>query len=287
MCFLNKGPVLALVLLAAAGSGLAQDLSSRYLAAANQAYLAKNYDQAILYYQAVVKLNPNSAVADQGLGNSYYVERRYPEALSAYEAALELDPNNAQLSRLIQALKTNSASPAPTAASTTQPIGPVVDLSHPAPLKPEGHRYMGIGGGTEMPSQGCTFQSGYGIEFYVGYADAGNLSLLISVAGYEFPLKGSSLSRDEVEIVPGVRYALSGKIKPYLCAGLGMDFDISNYTGGSSTQTNFMVQGGVGLEFEFSKGTSFFIEGKYSEVFAQSAFAYIPLNAGLHFDIGS
>ncbi len=279
---------LSLLLLAAIRVCQAQDLSPRYLAAANQAYLAKNYDQAILYYQAVVKLNPQSTAAELGLGNSFFVERRYGEALTAYQAVLKLDPNNAQASRLIEVLRKNNSSPAPTATSTL-PIGPVVDVSHPVTVQPEGHRYMGIGGGMASPSQGVNdkFQSGYGLEFYVGYADAGKLSFLISVAGYEFPLKASTLSQDEVEIVPGVRLTFGNKIRPYLCAGLGMDFDISNYTGGSSTNTNFMLQGGAGLEFEFSKGTSFFVEGIYSEVFGSSAFAYIPFNAGFHFDLGT
>jgi len=54
---------------------------------------AGDLEGALTQFELSVKLDPNSAAAQQALGGSYYGFERYEEALHAYEKGLELEPN--------------------------------------------------------------------------------------------------------------------------------------------------------------------------------------------------
>ena len=82
--------------------------AGQYFAAANQLYTSKNYNQAIQYYTAVVKSNPNYAPAFQGIGNCYYALGNKPYALAYYKKAYQLSPS-AQLGQFIQTLQGQTA----------------------------------------------------------------------------------------------------------------------------------------------------------------------------------
>ncbi len=53
-----------------------------------------NYDEALFYYEAAIKLEPHAAY-HSNKGNTLSNLKRYEEALICYEAALKLEPNNA------------------------------------------------------------------------------------------------------------------------------------------------------------------------------------------------
>ncbi len=114
--------IAALILLAGlAGSARAQDASGQTLSAANMAYGAKNYDQAIIDYQAVLQANPNSWQAYQGLGNCYYVKGDSATALMNYQKSLALNPNNPHLASLAQSMQAKAATSTAAAVVSSVP----------------------------------------------------------------------------------------------------------------------------------------------------------------------
>ncbi len=66
-----------------------------YLFKGNEAYLQKNYSQAIDYFNQAIQLNPNLAVAYTKRGNVYYELGNLNQALQDYNKAIQLDPNYA------------------------------------------------------------------------------------------------------------------------------------------------------------------------------------------------
>jgi tetratricopeptide (TPR) repeat protein len=55
----------------------------------------KKFEEAILKYKDVLKLDPNSVLADYNLGNALYNQGKLDEAIASYQTALRLDPNYA------------------------------------------------------------------------------------------------------------------------------------------------------------------------------------------------
>lgn len=86
------------------GSSSAQGTSdAQYLAAGNQMYQARNYNQALQYYGAAIKVNPNNAQAYQMAGYCYYAMGNKQYALAYLQRAYRLNPT-AQLAQAIQSL---------------------------------------------------------------------------------------------------------------------------------------------------------------------------------------
>jgi tetratricopeptide (TPR) repeat protein len=53
----------------------------------------KEYDNAILYYQKAIELNPNFFAAYYSLGIAYKLKGNFDKAIQSYEKAIELNPN--------------------------------------------------------------------------------------------------------------------------------------------------------------------------------------------------
>jgi tetratricopeptide (TPR) repeat protein len=119
---LRKGVWQFLALAVILGSPLSLNAQSysagQYFSTANQLYGSHNYNQAIQYYGAVVKTNPNYGPAYQGIANCYYALGNRQYALAYYQRAYQLSPN-AQLGQLIQSLQAQAA-PVP----TPKPVNP-------------------------------------------------------------------------------------------------------------------------------------------------------------------
>jgi tetratricopeptide (TPR) repeat protein len=79
--------------------------AQQYYAAGTQMHNARNYTQAIQYFNAAIKLNPSYAAAYQGAGNSYYAMGNKQNALAYYQRASALQPTNTQLAQFVQNLK--------------------------------------------------------------------------------------------------------------------------------------------------------------------------------------
>ena len=61
--------------------------------------LQGKYDNAIVDYSAVLKLNPKHREAYNNRGNAYKRKGKYDEAVADYSEAIKLDPANAQIGR--------------------------------------------------------------------------------------------------------------------------------------------------------------------------------------------
>ncbi len=272
--------------------------SAQYMQAGNTAYGAKNYDQAIQYYQAVVGLTPNYGPAYQGLGNCYYSKGDNTNALANYEKALNLDPNNASLSSFVQSLKakvgTAPADPAATSPAASTALASYASSANKFELAP----FAGLG---------YSLETGYGIGFGGGLAGffpvGGGLSFGGSAAYYTFSGPSSSFagatiseSYSNIEVLAALKYRLgTGSMKPYLIGAAGLSLFSLTETGSvsgvgsasaSASTTNPMIQAGAGLEFEAGSGMNIFVEGKASVIIGSGGTStYLPVNVGLSFNL--
>lgn len=95
---------------------IAQTASAdQYLAYGNKLYTARNYQQAIQYYNYAAKLNPSNAAAYQGMGYCYYALGNKQYALAYCQKALQLNPNNSQLAQFVSGLQAQAGATAPAA----------------------------------------------------------------------------------------------------------------------------------------------------------------------------
>jgi hypothetical protein len=272
----------------------AQATADQYLAAGNQLYAAKNYPQAIQYYQASVQLNPNSAAAYQGLGNCYYLQGQKDQALDNYQKALNLDPTNASLASFVQALKAQGvtgtqASPAASTAAanptSSSPAGPAKQLE----IDPFGALAYGT-------------STGYGIGFGGGISGGLKLdpsfSILATVAYLTFgytppsgPVSGVSESSASLEILGGVKYRFGDSpTKFYVLGSVGIsDYMFSQSEGGQSgtgSQMYPMIEFGGGVEFPMGTDMNLFVQAQYGMILGNGGtFAYIPAEVGLNFNL--
>jgi hypothetical protein len=264
----------------ATGYVFAQATADQYLAAGNQFYIAKNYPQALQYYQAAVQLNPNSSAANQGLGNCYYVQGQKDQALGAYQKALALDPNNTQLAAFVQALEPQVQNTAPALPASTS-------ASPASNFKP--HLYLGARLGGLIPASGfgSEYSFGFGLGLSLGYALDPNFSILLSTAGYILSTSYPGVSAEEAEFVPSVQYAFGNSgIQPYVKVGLGLNTTVVVVNPYSFSQSNPMFQIGGGVLIPAGTGLNLFFEIKYSDVFASGGgISYIPIDGGLNFDL--
>ncbi len=105
---------------------------------ANQAYVAGNYSAAAGHYEKTIQLDPQSAPAYQGLGNSYYQLGQKAAALAAYEQSLKLNPGNLKVASAIASLKKQIEKSAAMAAAQA-PSFKIVETTA-APLRPRRRR---------------------------------------------------------------------------------------------------------------------------------------------------
>jgi len=87
-----------MTLLLSAQNSLAEDSGGRDLfALGNEAYVNKDYSQAIVHYRAALESEGYSPSLFYNLGNAYYMKREIGQAILNYERALYLDPDNADI----------------------------------------------------------------------------------------------------------------------------------------------------------------------------------------------
>lgn len=87
-----------MVFLMSAQNSLAKDSVGRdFFVLGNEAYINKDYDQAIIHYQAALEREGYSSSLLYNLGNAHYMKKEIGQAILNYERALYLDPGNVDI----------------------------------------------------------------------------------------------------------------------------------------------------------------------------------------------
>jgi tetratricopeptide (TPR) repeat protein len=87
-----------MTLLLPSQNSLAENSGNRDLfALGNEAYANKDYNQAIVHYQAALESEGYSPSLLYNLGNAYYMKKEIGQAILNYERALYLDPDNTDI----------------------------------------------------------------------------------------------------------------------------------------------------------------------------------------------
>ena len=166
-------------------------------------------------------------------------------------------------------------------------LGPSVALADSgSPSK--GRFILGISGGTAVPMDGfgSSYNIAYAGQLTIGYAVDDNLSFFLASQSCIFQTNILGVDLTEFALVPTVKYAFGdNSFKPYLTGGMGYNNSIFHVGNSSTSQSDFVLQGGAGIQFPLGQKIDLFVEGKYTHVFASSTVSYLPIRAGVNFDL--
>ncbi len=221
---------------------------------------AKDYDKAILYYNAAIQVDSGNAAAYRGLGNAYYYMGRKQEALAAYEKASALNPGDASLASFVQSFKTMVGAGEPSSTSASAQAGNSgLNYSTTAPYNSfELNVMLGVGLSSKLtsdaydgiPSESADFGSGFGgggNGFYMldpnfgigGQAAFFTFTHSVKVSGYYtygyYSVGTYSGSIDsnitDLEILAMAKYKFNGtNFWPYLLGGGGLSILMTGVT---------------------------------------------------------
>ncbi|HXL72235.1 MAG TPA: hypothetical protein VN963_01300 [bacterium] len=140
--------------------------------------------------------------------------------------------------------------------------------------------FLGFGGGTDLP--GTNWSSNYtiggGAQVFGGYSFDKNWALTLDVENWFF--EGSGFSLYNLRTLASVKYAFSLEgWQPYLLAGAGLVYQGLS-TGASAS--NLDALGGLGVQFDLTADTHFFVEAKYNFILPSAgSFQDVPISTGL------
>ena len=152
---------------------------------------------------------------------------------------------------------------------------------------------LSINGGVDVLASGLQANNlGAGLGLGIGVAINDNWSFwLNSNAFYDFA-STSAVSDIFDEGILSAKYTFAGApgISPYLRLGLGTYYDVlsTSFFGVtvSASSSNFMLQGGAGLEFPAGAGVAFFTEADAGLVLATGTTGTtIPITVGVILDL--
>jgi hypothetical protein len=147
---------------------------------------------------------------------------------------------------------------------------------------------FGIAGGVSFPTgdDGDFFDTGFHGQVMLGFGMmALPVKLRADLSYHSFGGKeGTFLDGEDARVISGALNANIGMggigVKPYLSAGLGV---YNSKTGDFDGETDFGINGGLGLEFTLT-GMSTFLEARYVNVFSEGeSSAFIPVTFGILF----
>ncbi len=170
----------------------------------------------------------------------------------------------------------------------------------PASADAQGTRPISVGvmGGLSMPmgDLGDAVESGFNITGSIYLRPAARTLMFRGDVGYEsFSGKGSNsvvgYDLNVLSFTGNVIFPLGmgegeGSIRPYLIGGGGLyrtSIDGTGAIGGSTSDTNFGLAAGGGLEFQLA-GFSTFAEARFTNVFSDGdSSRWIPITFGIRF----
>jgi hypothetical protein len=261
----------------------------QYIAEGNKYYSIKDYSKSLLYYQVATQMDPNSALAFQGVGNSNYMLGQKEKALTAYEREIALDPTNEKLHSFIQTLKKQEdessngliASPTPSNSKSSKFE---LDLKGglDEPFSPDGYALSFGGGGAFFFSFNPSMAIGFSLSFYSFSYQASTSTSTVNGTTTTSQSGAGSATEFESLIAFKLRFS-TGNIKPYLLLGVGLS-DYSDTVDGSVL--NPAVSGGLGCEFALGSGTNLFLQGSTNAIVASNTtIIHVPMEAGINFDL--
>ncbi len=153
---------------------------------------------------------------------------------------------------------------------------------------------FGIGGGGTLPTGDFADFSkpvGWQGTAIVGYQPAGNVG-----ARVDFLYGQTNFDQDEAGVdgkttlAGGLaslvyRFPTAGSVKPYILGGAGV-YNVKTDPDGapSDDETKFAAGGGLGIKFRAGSDASFFVEGRFVNVFTSGSDAnFIPVTVGVTF----
>jgi tetratricopeptide (TPR) repeat protein len=299
-------------LLLIAGTAYAEDLSAVYVQEGNKCYAVKNYDQAIVYYDAAAQVNPNNWQIYQSIGNCYYAKGWIQEALTSYQKALKFNPDNPQLSKFAKSLQARVDKLKKEAAQIPVYTGNRRKVFELRPgwglaIDPNSGYDLGLGGVLS-----CFYvpQENTGIGLILqGYAFE-NTSAPVTTYLTQSLTQGNETittksSTANLELLLGLKYKLEAEeVKPYLVGGIGiadlMQRTVTTYSyqngnpyngpsppslsSGSSLLAAVLIGGGIDIPAD--KDLNLYVEVIINVVTDFNASAqYIPVEAGLSFGL--
>jgi hypothetical protein len=141
--------------------------------------------------------------------------------------------------------------------------------------------YLGFGAGVDFP--GTNWSSNYalggGAQLFGGYSIDKNWAVQLNEENWFF--EGTAFSLYNFRSLASVKYTFSMEgWQPYLLAGGGIIYQILSATGASTT--NLDALGGLGVQFDVTTDTHFFVEARYNFILPSTgSFQDIPFNAGI------
>ncbi len=94
------------ILMLLAGSRVYAATAKEYCDAGLRLYASNNYQQAIQYFDAAIKMEPSNAQALLGRANCFNSMKKYHYALSDYQKVQALQPQDTQVKQFVKELQT-------------------------------------------------------------------------------------------------------------------------------------------------------------------------------------
>ncbi len=150
--------------------------------------------------------------------------------------------------------------------------------------------YLEIGVVNDFPTQAWPgYSFGGGGQAALGYVLDPNLSIQFNVNDLYFVNPSSGLADNEIRVYPELKFFFStlGDIRPYVVVGTGIDFQIL----ANGSASNWINEGGFGLEWTLQSELAIFVEVKWTGVTSNVPQNTplidqdIPLLWGLHFPL--
>jgi hypothetical protein len=293
--------------LAIPATASAQATFNQYLSAGNKKYAAADYEGALKYYKAAVKLNGQSSVAHQGVGNCYYGLGQKENALVSYDKALALNPDNTKLAKFIQKIRGAGEGNNDLPALPTDDNDLSVGMNQTS--EEDSKKYNKWNSGRnytknimELYLGPVIYEGGsLGFGFGTGYFFPATKSLFVGVAQNMFVNSGDyydpfymetgSYTQFDFETLLLVKYVFEGEvIRPMIFGGGGLDSLMTMISTPSYSDFDFdfypeLTVGG-GVSFPLGNDASLFAQSRLVLQFVPGGtYTIIPVEFGASFPV--
>jgi hypothetical protein len=158
----------------------------------------------------------------------------------------------------------------------------------------EGHFYVGVGGGIDIPTQNVNSADKLGgaAEAQLGFAFSPEVAVQVQVDNQLEDATIAGVATSVYGLRPVAELKLSAPIdrfSPYLLAGAGANIQFGSAAGQSVSNTSFDAVGGLGAQYVLG-GAAIYVEGKYNFAFVNNVpnvttVQDIPVEAGVNFSL--